>query len=123
MKTLLVAIIPLCFAAVSLAADTPTLDGNWNLHNSIAGNESDMACALVQQETVLTGKCASDNGSVDLTGKVDGAKVSFTFKVEHQGTTYTLEYAGTVEAGKSIKGTVNVAEAGATGDFAATRSK
>jgi hypothetical protein len=123
MKVLVFVSLAFSTAALLSAADSPSLSGDWKIQNSIAGNESEMACTLVQQDNKLTGKCTSENGSVDLAGKVDGKKVTFSFKVDHQGTGYTLEYEGVVDPATGIKGTVNVAEAGASGDFTAVLAK
>jgi hypothetical protein len=82
-----------------------------------------MACTFVQQDSKITGKCGSDTGSFDITGRVDGNKVSWSFKTEYNGTSLTVSYEGTIDAATGIKGTVNVPEASASGDFTATQSK
>lgn len=50
MKSLLLVLLASVSIAAS-AADTPSLAGNWKVHNSIAGNENDMNCSLTQTDT------------------------------------------------------------------------
>ena len=123
MKLLACAFLAASAAILSSAADSPSLSGNWKVQNSISGNESEMACTFIQQDSKLTGKCASDTGSFDIAGKVEGNKVSWSFKTEYNGSPLTVAYDGTVDTAKGIKGTVNVPEASASGDFTAIQSK
>jgi hypothetical protein len=121
MKTLL----PIFLAAItvlSAAADDGALNGKWQLHQSIAGNDSDQACTFKQNGSVLSGSCNSDLGTVQITGKVDDKKVSWTFKSEYNGSPLTMKYDGALASDK-ITGTVNVEEYGVDGDFTATLSK
>jgi hypothetical protein len=110
-------------AALATAADTPSISGNWKLHTSIAGNESDMSCTFTQKDGALSGKCTSDRGSFDITGKVEGNKAQWSYKSEYNGTPLTVVYEGTVDAAKGITGSVNVPEFSASGDFSAAQSK
>src|SRR5215472_12596864 len=43
----------LLFAASAFAAGAPSLTGDWTIHNSIAGNDSDQACKFVQAENKI----------------------------------------------------------------------
>ena len=123
MKTI-IAMLLLGFATpVAVAADQPTLTGKWHVHNSIAGNESDMACTFTQKGPELTGTCESEqSGKVDISGKVDGTKVTWSFKTVYEGSPLTVNYDGTQEPGK-ISGTVAVPEYSVDGDFTATQDK
>jgi hypothetical protein len=124
MKISAFAFLAVCAASLLSAADSLSLSGNWKVHNSIAGNESEMACTFIHQESKLTGKCSSDNGAFDIAGKVDGNKVSWSFKTEYNGSPLTVAYEGTVDAAATgIKGSVDVPEASASGDFTAVQSK
>jgi hypothetical protein len=122
-KKMFLSIVLVCAPALISAADDPSLSGNWQIHNNIAGNESDRACTFVQNGNDLTGTCPSDRGEVKLTGKVDEKKVSWTYKSEYEGSPITVKYDGRLESATKIVGTVNVAEYGADGDFTATLSK
>ena len=103
------------------AADNPSVAGKWKVHNSIAGNESDMACTLTQKESDLTGACNSEQGTVNITGKLDGKNVSWVYRSEYNGGPITLTYKGTVDANNKITGTVVVEEYSAEGEFTATQ--
>lgn len=120
LKTLLLLISA---AALITAANNPSLSGKWQVHNSIAGNESDQACTFTQKDNDLSGTCSSENGNVNITGKVDGKKVTWTYKSDYNGSPLTVNYEGTVNSDNKISGSVNVPEFSADGDFTATLSK
>lgn len=123
MKILLFSLILASAAVMPMAADNPAITGKWQIHNSVAGNESDMACTLTQTENDLTGSCSSDNGSGDLKGKVDNKTVTWTYKSQYNGGPLTLTYKGTLTADDKITGSVTVEEYSVDGDFTATHSK
>ncbi len=109
-------------AALAAAADTP-LAGKWLVHNSIGGNESDQTCTFEQNGSELAGSCTSELGTVKITGKVEGKKVSWSYKSEYQGTPLTAKYTGTLDSENRISGTVSVEEFGVEGEFSAAPSK
>lgn len=122
MKTLLAVILAASSAAFfAIAFDGGTLTGTWQVHQDIAGNESDQSCTFTQTGGDLTGTCESALGSVKITGKVEDKKVSWMFKSEYNGSPLTMKYKGTVDANK-IVGNVNVEEYGVDGDFTAVQS-
>ena len=123
MKTLLLSFLLASVPALTRAADAPSLSGTWQIHNNIAGNQSDRACTFVQNGDNLTGTCPSDRGEVKLTGEVKGKKVTWSYRSEYEGSPITVKYDGTLQSEAKITGTVNVAEYGADGDFTATLSK
>ena len=116
--------VPLLFASalVLAAEDAPSLTGRWQVHNNIVGNESDQACNLTQTKDEVTGTCSSRTGEVKITGKVDGKKITWSYKSEYGGSPLTVNYEGKFEAAGKIAGTVNVPEFSADGDFTAVRS-
>ena len=118
MKTLLVSLL-LGAAALAAPADNPKFAGKWQVHSSIAGTEVDMVCTFTQKDDALAGNCVSDQGTVEITGKVNGDKVSWSYKTEYQGTPLTVKYDGAVDSDNKIKGSVDVPEFGVGGDFAA----
>jgi hypothetical protein len=121
MKTFL--LLFLAAAAFTAAADDGALNGKWQLHQSIAGNDSDQACTFTQNGNVLSGTCNSaEVGTVKINGKVDDKKVSWMYKSEYNGSPLTMKYDGALESNK-ITGTVSVEEYGVDGDFTATLSK
>jgi hypothetical protein len=113
----------LLFAASAFAAGAPSLTGEWSIHNSIAGNESDQACKFVQTENKLTGTCKSQEKDVEITGSLDGNKVTWKYDTDYNGSTLTLVYTATLDDSGKISGNVEVQPFSVTGDFTATPSK
>ena len=123
MKNFLLFLFFTATAVVSLAAaDNPSVDGKWRVHTSVAGNDSDMVCTLTQKDGAISGNCVTDNGKVDVMGKIDGDKASWSYKTDYQGSPLTVKYDGVVEA-TGIKGNVEVPEYSVSGDFTATPAK
>jgi hypothetical protein len=120
LKTVLLFISAVALAA---AADNASVAGKWHVHTSIAGNDSDSDCTFVQKDADLTGTCTSDQGSVNITGKVDGKKVTWSFKSEYNGSPLTVNHDGTLTADNKITGTATVPEFSVDGDFTATQAK
>src|SRR4051794_2514432 len=110
-----------CASGLAFAADPFT--GKWQIHSNIAGNESDQACTFTQKNSDLTGSCTSDRGTVNITGKVDGNKLSWSYKSDYNGSPLTVNYEGTVGSENKVSGNVSVPEFSATGDFTASPSK
>jgi hypothetical protein len=122
MKKLLASSV-LLFASFVFAAGVPNLTGQWTVHNSIAGNESDQECKFVQTENKLTGTCGVEEKEVRITGSIDGNKVTWKYESEYNGSPLTLTYTGTLDDSGKIAGSVDVDPFGVTGDFTATPSK
>jgi hypothetical protein len=110
-------------AWVSFAADAPSLAGKWDIYTSIAGNDSNMVCTFDQKDAAVTGSCATEKGNVDITGKVDGGKITWSYKSDYQGMPLTVQYAGAMTSATRIKGTVDVSEFGVSGEFTANQAK
>jgi hypothetical protein len=122
MKKLLAASV-LVFASSVFAAGT-SLTGQWAVHNSIAGNESDHTCTLVQTENKITGTCKSAEGKdLAVTGSVDGNKVTWQYQSEYNGTPLTLVYTATLDDSGKVAGNVEVQPFNVSGDFTATPVK
>ncbi len=121
MKTLL-AVSTLLFASSAFAAGTPSLTGQWAVHNSVAGNESDQECKFVQADNKITGTCkaADADKDVPVTGAVDGTKVTWKYDMDYNGSPLTLTYTATLDDSGKIAGNVEVDPFGVTGDFTAT---
>ena len=109
-------------AALVAGADAP-LSGKWQIFTSISGNDSDMDCTFTQQNDVLTGSCMSDRGTIEIAGKVNGSKVTWSYKSEYNGTPLTVNYQGEIQSATRIKGSVDVPEFGASGEFTANQAK
>ena len=119
MKTLLASLL-LAFAASAVAADGSPVTGQWRIHTSIGGTESDQTCSFSDDNGRLTGTCNSDSsGSVKVTGRVDDVNVTWSYTSgDDDGNTTSVRYYGHLDAGR-ITGTVAMGESGTEGDFIA----
>lgn len=122
MKPLLLSLFFAATAAVVSAAD-PVIEGKWQVHTSIAGNENDMVCTFAQKEEALTGSCASPTQTFEITGKRTANRVTWSYKSEYNGTPLTVKYDGSLDAATGMKGNVEVPEFSVSGDFSATPAK
>ncbi|HEY2860885.1 MAG TPA: hypothetical protein VGJ21_20920 [Terracidiphilus sp.] len=120
MKALLFSLL-IASATLLVADDDPSIVGKWQIHSSISGNDFEMVCTFAQKEKALTGNCASDRGTFDITGSVAGNKVTWSYKSEYNGTPLTVNYEGVLASAK-ITGNVNIPEFNAGGDFSAAPS-
>jgi hypothetical protein len=123
MKMLLIPSLFIFAATSALAAGAPNLTGQWTVHNSIAGNDSDQECKFVQTDTKLTGTCKGTDKDVQITGSIDGNKVTWKYESDYNGSPLTLTYTATLDDSRKIAGSVNVDPFSVTGDFTATPSK
>src|ERR1700732_1079059 len=99
MKISLIAFLLAAAAVIALAADDASLSGKWQIQRSAAGNESQQDCTFTQKNSDLTGTCNStDRGTVQISGKVDGKSVTWTYKGESPGGPVTVVYTGTIES-------------------------
>ena len=122
MKSSLAYVVAVLLAAIPAGA-ADTLSGKWTVHQSIAGNESDMSCTFTQNGEDLVGTCDGAAGEVKIAGKVSENKVSWTFKSEYNGSPLTMKYTGTLASATKITGTVSVDPYGVEGEFAAASAK
>jgi hypothetical protein len=122
LKVLLLSAV-LAFTAAFLCAAENPLNGKWQVHLAIHDHEQDQSCTFTQKDTDLTGSCSSERGTVEISGKVDGKKVTWMYKSDYEGTPITLNFEGALESDTKIVGTVSVPEYSASGDFTATQSK
>jgi hypothetical protein len=111
------------FAISTPAADAPTIAGEWNIHQSIAGNENDENCTFSVAEGKIAGTCKVNEQTPKVTGTVDGKKLTWNFNVEYQGSTLTLTYTASLDDADKFTGSVDVQPYGVSGDFTAQRAK
>jgi hypothetical protein len=121
MARFLVTLLASAAFIASAYADSP-LTGSWKIHTSAASRESDYACTFTQSENELKGTCNPETGTVQISGKVTGKKVTWVYKSTYDNAPLTVTFDGAVESPGSIKGSVTAEEYGVTGDFSATRS-
>jgi hypothetical protein len=114
----------IAFATVAApAADIPSIVGNWQVHITVGSYDNTVTCTFVQNAQTLSGKCDTDGGPADITGKVSATAITWSYKTNYQGTPITAVYDGTVGSGQKISGTINVPELTPDGTFTATQSK
>jgi hypothetical protein len=112
----------LVFVTSAFAADAPGIAGQWTVHQSIAGNESDQDCTFALAEGKITGSCKVGDQAPKVTGTADGKKVTWKYDMEYNGSTLTLSYTATLDAADKFSGTVEVAPYGVSGEFTAKRA-
>jgi hypothetical protein len=120
MRIFVVALLLIAAILPGLASEKEPFSGKWQVRQNIADNESTQLCSFTQTGAELTGMCGN---SGKFTGKVDGQSATWSYKVEHNGSTYTLKYSGTINAENHIVGTVLVEEPAVEGAFTATPEK
>jgi hypothetical protein len=105
------------------AADTPSIAGQWTIHQSIAGNESDQDCTFTVADGKIAGTCKVNDQTPKVTGTVDAKKFTWKYDIEYNGSTLTLTYTGTFDDADKFSGGVEVSSYGVTGDFKGVRAK
>jgi hypothetical protein len=111
---------------VSTLVVSPTenpLTGEWKVRNDIASNVSEMTCSFTQKGEDLTGGCATEQGNVEIVGKVVETNVTWIFKSVYNGGPITLTYKGSLGTDGNLAGAVTVEEFSVTGEFTGTPVK
>ncbi|HTE46583.1 MAG TPA: hypothetical protein VK636_15125 [Gemmatimonadaceae bacterium] len=119
MFALAIAIIP---AAVAAQTDKKAdVTGKWLFTVNTDAGSGTPTVTLKQQGDSITGHYSSQTfGEADFKGTVKEQKISFSFRVDMQGTAVSVTYAGTVEGNDAMKGTVDFGGMGG-GTFTAKR--
>jgi hypothetical protein len=123
MKRFLLPCLAGALTVIASAAETNPLSGKWQIHNTIAGNESNQSCTLSQKENEITGTCGDGQTLATIAGKVEDRKITWTLKTEYNGSPITLDYTGQLGPEGRIEGTVTVEEFNVDGSFTANPSK
>ena len=113
----------LLLATAAFGAGTPKVAGQWKVHNSIAGNESDQDCTFAVADNKVTGNCKAEDRNMQVNGSIDGNKITWRLETEYNGSPLTMTYTATLDAADKIAGAVEVQPYGVTGEFTATLSK
>jgi epsilon-lactone hydrolase len=71
-------------------------------------------------ESKITGTCKAQDKDLQLTGAVDGNKVTWQYQSVYNGSPITLIYTANLHDSGKVAGTVEVQPFGVTGDFTAT---
>jgi hypothetical protein len=111
------------FVISTPAADAPTIAGQWSIHQSIAGNESDQDCTFTVSDGKIAGTCKVNDQTPKVTGTVDAKKFTWKYDIEYNGNTLTLTYTGTLDDVDKLSGSVEVSSYGVSGDFKGVRAK
>lgn len=116
-STLLVLLSTATFGSSAFAAEDPAdISGSWLFEVDIAGQTGTPFFTFEQDGEELTGQYQGQFGEAEVTGKVTGDKVEFSFGLEGQKATYT----GTITQGGSMEGETDYAGQ-ATGTWTATK--
>ena len=121
--SLLASVIALVPARARAQGDAPIIDltGKWLFSVTTDAGTGTPTVTLKQKGDSLTGHYSSQTlGEADLTGTAKDRKVTFSFRVELQGTPLVVNYSGTIESNNAMKGTVDIGGA-ARGTFTAKR--
>lgn len=122
MKKLLIPSL-LLLATSAFGAAATNIAGQWKVHNSVAGNESDQDCTFAVAEKKITGSCKSEDRTVDVTGNVDGNKVTWKYDFDFNGSNLTIVYTATLGETEKVAGEIEVQPMGVKGEFTAAPAK
>lgn len=120
MRTLFLQVLVASTAVLALAADKEAFSGKWQVSQSISGHDNTQTCTFTQNGNDLTGSCKAEDKTLQISGKIDDKKVTWSYKSEYNGSPLTVVYAGIVDAQNKINGTVTVEEFSVQGEFTAT---
>ena len=123
MRVLALILLQALAASLGAGSDQGSPSGKWQGSQNIAGNESIQTCTFTVTGTQLGGTCAAEQGELKVTGKVEGTKVTWSYKTEYNGSLLTVKYAGNIDPKRKITGTVLVEEYSVEGEFTATQAQ
>jgi len=122
MKKLLAASLFL-LATSAFGVGAAKVAGQWKVHNTIAGNESDQDCTFTVADNKITGNCKTEDRNMQVNGSIAGNKITWRLETEYDGNPLTLTYTAALDDSEQIAGAVDVQPYGVTGEFTATPSK
>jgi hypothetical protein len=93
--------------SATLAADKVDLSGTWLVEVDINGMAGTPEFTFKQDGDKLTGKYKGQFGGADVTGKVKGNEVEFSFDLQGEA---KATYTGTLEKDGTMKGKANYAD-------------
>ena len=109
----LVLTLAACFCAFA------DVSGTWKIEGDVMGNTVDPVCTFKAAGNKLTGSCKNEMSGSDISGQLDGNKLSFQWEVSYQGETYVLSFSGTLSSDTEMTGSIAVA--GVSGVFSAKK--
>jgi hypothetical protein len=117
--TTAVAVAP---SAAIAAAPTADISGTWTTEFDSQVGKQTYTYTLKVEGGTLTGHSKSNFGESDLTGTVDGDKVTFVENLNYQGTALAIAYTGQIVSADEIKFKRDVGGQGGE-EFTAVRQK
>jgi hypothetical protein len=112
-------------ASAPVSAQNVNVAGAWAMEvTTDAGGTTTPSMTLQQNGAELTGRYTSETlGDADVTGTVEGNKVTINFTADLQGQEVPVTYEATVGEDGVMTGTIDLAGGLATGTFTATRAQ
>jgi hypothetical protein len=114
-----VLVVVLSIAATCIAGQSD-VSGTWKVTVESQAGTGNPTVVLKQDGEQLTGTYKGQLGEAPLKGTIKGNDISFGFKVNVQGQDLQVDYVGTVEGGKTMKGKVKLGDLG-EGTFTGTK--
>lgn len=109
-------------AAGDGAAQTVNVAGTWAMEVTTETGTTTPSMTLQQDGNRLTGRYSSQTlGEAEITGTVEGSRVTINFTASLQGQEIPVLYVGTVDANGVMTGTLDLAGGLASGTFTARR--
>jgi hypothetical protein len=118
-------LVAMVLAVASAAPSGPlNVTGAWTMEvTTDAGGTTTPSMTLQQNGNAVTGHYTSETlGEADVTGTVDGNRVTINFTASLGGQDVPVTYVGTVGADGVMTGTIDLAGGLATGTFTARRA-
>jgi len=112
--------VPLLFLLLSLALGAADVTGKWVLRVELDVGSGNATFDFKQEGENLTGRYSGRLGKADVTGKVKGDDIDFTFHAKGDIGEMTVTYTGKV-TGNSMTGKVKYGSA-ASGTFSGKRA-
>jgi hypothetical protein len=102
------AVVYACIATTAArgADDKIDVTGTWNFEVDIAGSQGMPVFKLKQDGEKLTGKYKGQFGEADVTGKIKGKEIEFSFEIQGGG---KAVYTGEIDK-ETMKGKCNYAD-------------
>jgi hypothetical protein len=121
MKNVICLIVFSCLPALA-----DNVSGVWKVDGTVADTPVNATCTLKQTHAAISGNCKvsseqTADQTLDTKGEVKHKQVTWTYKIEYDGTLYTLTYTGTRDSATSIKGSIAVNPSDSKGDFTAQK--
>lgn len=106
--------------AATAAGGQQNVTGTWKVTVESQAGTGNPTVVLKQEGEKLTGTYKGQLGEAPLEGTLKGNDITFSFKVNVQGQDLQVDYVGTVEGGKTMKGKVKLGDFG-EGTFTGTK--